>query len=387
MEKIRMLTEADREAVIDLNEFAFQYTIPAKRMEQLNREIDSHFIWGYTVEGEVAGKVHILPFRMFIGGKEIASGGIGAVSTWPEYRRLGIAKKLMHRSLVDMKEKGMTVSFLHPFHVGFYRKLGWEVVVNHKQYTIPTADLHTRWQAEGYVRRIKDDISLLDRLYQSYAKQYNGMLFRDETWWQEKVLADSLARIAVAYHDRGQAIGYVIYKVREERFTVIDFAYTSLNAYRLLMAFIANHDSMAKEVVLTASEDDPLPLLLENPRFENKNHPYFMGRIVDVQGFLQELPVNDVSEAVTVTVEDEFFNENNGTYTLGAKQGKLDVTKVSPETKGQVHCSIQQLTVICMGHARPRQQYALGFITGEEKAIETLEKIMPQGKTFLADFF
>lgn len=42
--------------------------------------------------------------------------------------------------------------------------------------------------------------------------------------------------------------GYIIYKVKDEVFTVTEMAYTSLNGMYLLYEFIGNHDSMAKEV-------------------------------------------------------------------------------------------------------------------------------------------
>src|SRR5699024_11674372 len=81
-------------------------------------------IYGYMVDEQLAGKVHIIPLSINVGGHSFNMGGISAVATWPEYRRRGIAKDLLQHSLRKMKENGQVISLLHPFLVGFYRTYG-----------------------------------------------------------------------------------------------------------------------------------------------------------------------------------------------------------------------------------------------------------------------
>src|SRR5699024_11337253 len=97
-------------------------------------EAASERIFGYYVDNEPAGKLHVILLEVFIQGTRFCMGGISSVATWPEYRRQGVAKKLLKKSLSDMKEKGDVVSLLHPFNVGFYRKYGWELAFNRKKY-------------------------------------------------------------------------------------------------------------------------------------------------------------------------------------------------------------------------------------------------------------
>lgn len=387
MEEIRQLSKKDYDEAFALSEFAFQYTSNPEQYDKEVAEADTHTIWGYTVDEALAGKVHVVPLHIFMNGKEISMGGIGAVSTWPEYRRSGIAKKLMHRCLVDMREKGQVISFLHPFHVGFYRKQGWELVANQRKYSIPTSDLRRNWNATGYIRRIDKNIDILDGIYRKYAKSYNGMLVRSRMWWENKVLADEFAEIAIAYNEQGDAEGYIIYKVRESTLTVIDTAYTSMNIYRLIHEFIGNHDSMAGKVKLVAPDNDPLPLLLDNPRFENSNHPYMMGRIVDVEGFLEKLPVTNENVVVSLYVEDEFFEVNTGTYTIRTEDGVMNVSKIAGKVNPAIECSIQQLTVMFIGQRRPTELLAIELISGDVEGVNKLEQIIPEATTFLADFF
>lgn len=387
MEKIRQLTKNDFAEINKLSEFAFQYTTNKGDIEKEKVEADRHTIWGYTVDEQVAGKVHVVPFETFINGDKFAMGGIGAVATWPEYRRSGIAKQLMYRSIEDMYEQGQTVSFLHPFHVGFYRKQGWELIATRRHYTIPTVDLKRKWQGKGYVRRSDKNIELLNPIYETYAKRYNGMLVRDDYWWNNKVLADDLLEIAVAYDETGVAEGYVIYKVRDNTFTIQDIAYTTTNAWNVLFEFVSNHDSMATNVKMVAADDDLLNYILENPRFETKTNPYFMGRIVDVAGFLHQFTFSEEQAAVTLYVEDEFFPKNTGTYTITTKDKKAEITKVVTKTANAIECSVQQLTAICLGYRSATELHNIGLISGERAAVENLEKMIPKAQTFLADFF
>lgn len=387
VDEIRELTETDFEDILQLSEFAFQYTTTEEEAANEKVEVKRHTIWGYTVDGQVAGKVHVVPFEALIKGIPFKMGGIGAVATWPEYRRSGIAKKLMYRSLEDMRDKGQTISFLHPFHVGFYRKLGWELIATRRHYKIPTESLRRKWQGEGYVRRIARDLPLLNKIYEKYAEQYNGMLLRDDYWWENKILADKEMDISVAYNEAGEAEGYIIYKVRNSVLSIKDIAYINQNARNILFEFISNHDSMAPNVEMVAADNDLLPYILDNPRFENKSHPYFMGRIVDVENFFKQYPFTYEKNIVTIEVADTFFPENKGTYKLRLEDGKAEVTKTTEKVEGAIQCDITHLTSLFFGYRRPTELWQAGLISGSDVEIASLEKVIPHAQTYLADFF
>src|SRR5699024_12031279 len=91
--------------------------------------------------------------------------------------------------------------------------------------------------------------------------------------------------IAIAYNDEGKPEGYILFYVKEKVFTAKEIAYTSINGRNTLLSFIANHDSMAETVEMTVPENDNFPILLDNPRFEQKIKPYFMACIVYYRRF------------------------------------------------------------------------------------------------------
>ncbi len=54
------------------------------------------------------------------------SPNVCAVYTEEEYRRLGIAGKLLDMAVADLKSKGITPVYLVTDHEGFYERYGWE---------------------------------------------------------------------------------------------------------------------------------------------------------------------------------------------------------------------------------------------------------------------
>ncbi|MEN1967663.1 GNAT family N-acetyltransferase [Lentibacillus sp. N15] len=388
MGHIQTLTEADYDAVFSLSEFAFQYKLSAEELQKKKEEAQRHTIWGWMEAGQLAAKVHLIPLSCYINGQAFSMGGVSAVATWPEYRRQGMIKQLLYHALTSMKENGQSISFLHPFAFSFYRKYGWEHAFTEQHDSIPIEQLKRNWNLEegSYVRRIQPNIPLLHRIYTEFAKVYNGMLVRDEAWWKQRVLSEN-DQIAVAYNKQGEPAGYMIYNVKENVFDVRELAYTDGHGQKQLLHFIANHDSMAEKVKLTAPEQNNLPLLLDEPRFEQKLVPYFMARIVDVQRFLQEYPFHGEGN-LTLVITDDFFPENNGSYQLKITTDETTVMLDQPvDNYPVIHCSIQVFTSMMLAFRRPSDYYQAGRLHGEELAVSRLETVIPNRQPFLADFY
>ncbi|GAA0489200.1 GNAT family N-acetyltransferase [Salinibacillus aidingensis] len=391
MSKIHKLSVEDFEEIFELSQFAFQYNLSEEQLSKKKEEAKRHIIWGWKDREGLAAKLHLLPLNCYINGKNFKMGGIGGVATWPEYRRQGMVKQLLFHALNHMKANGQTISFLHPFSFPFYRKYGWEYAFNEKTYTILTEKFKKNWEINGFVRRIKQDIPLLNQLYNEYAENFNGMLNRDEKWWKQRVLKDEY-NIAVAYNNQKTPVGYVMYVVKDEIMNIGEMVYSHVAGLRQLLHFIGNHDSMAKKVKMVVPENDLLPLFIDEPRFDQTINPYFMARIVDVQAFLKSYPFDRTSKNVLLSlgimVDDEFFPENTGTYILNLSKDTTSVTfSHSQIQQPAIYCSIQILSSMLLGFKRPMEYYLAGLLDGDEKAIEQLEMIIPKRQTYLADFF
>ena len=393
---IRNITEAHYEDSLDLSAFAFQMDWSGEERAMRRSQFRSEEKWGAFEDDKLLAQLTLLPLTIYISGRPIPMGGLAGVSTWPEYRRQGLVSKLLQHSLEVMRRDGQIISLLHPFEFGFYRRFGWEMFLEHRRYTIPSGLLPQRVQVPGTVERLaQPDTQMLSTIYEQYARRYNGMLSRHPQWWEERIYQRKKGQIAVYRSEMGDPQGYIIYDVKESKMTVHELVCLNETARRSLWTFIANHDSMAKEVTTIAPLEDDLISTLDNPRVKHEIIPYFMARIVDIEAFAAKYRFTPSTEAVhelCIQVEDLHAPWNNGIFKLSVdKQGNGAVDRIIEPTVEQqadmVSCDIQTLTCMLMGYRRPERLMQLHKLRGNEAAIRRLETLIPQAQTFLYDFF
>ncbi|PEW69660.1 GNAT family N-acetyltransferase [Bacillus cereus] len=386
MNVIRLKEDKFKEA-LRLSEYAFQYKVEEERLQQqLTKMKESHEIYGIMEGEDLAAKLHLIPFHIYIGKEKFKMGGVAGVATYPEYRRSGYVKELLQDSLQTMKKDGYTVSMLHPFAVSFYRKYGWELCANLLVCQMTKSDLVMRKQVNGTVKRFNKEnhSEEVEKLYETFAKCFSGMLVRDEKWWLQAVYDD--LTLAIYYDKNKTAAGYMLYKIENNKMTVEEFVPLHNEARNGLWNFICQHDSMIKELEMTISENEPLLYTLQEPRVKAEIKPYFMGRIVDVEQFLKqyELNWNNVQQEVILHITDSFAPWNN----VSVRLANHEITIMKEETidKG-IKLDINALSAIMFGYKRPLELNELEFITGSEEEIQAFENIVPVRKAFIYDFF
>ena len=386
MNVIQLQEDKFREA-LRLSEYAFQYKVNEERLQQqITRMKESHEIYGIMEGEDLAAKLHLIPFHIYIGKETFKMGGVAGVATYPEYRRSGYVKELLQHSLQTMKKDGYTVSMLHPFSVSFYRKYGWELCADLLVCHMTKSDLVMKKQVNGTVKRFNKENhpEEVEKLYETFAERVSGMLVREKNWWLQ-VVYDDLA-LAIYYDENKTAAGYMLYKIENYKMTVEEFVPLHNEARNGLWNFICQHDSMIKELEMTVSETEPLIYTLQEPRVKAKIKPYFMGRIVDVEQFLKqyELNWNNVQQEVILHITDSFAPWNNVTVRLA----NHEITIIKEETKDKgIKLDINALSTIMFGYKRPLELNELELISGSEEEIRVLENLVPVSKPFIYDFF
>ncbi|PEF28689.1 GNAT family N-acetyltransferase [Bacillus thuringiensis] len=386
MNVIQLKEDKFREA-LRLSEYAFQYKVDEERLQQqLTKMKESHEIYGIMEGEDLAAKLHLIPFHIYIGKEKFKMGGVAGVATYPEYRRSGYVKELLQYSLQTMKKDGYTVSMLHPFAVSFYRKYGWELCANLVTCHMTKSDLVMKKQVNGTVKRFNKEKhpEEVEKLYEVFAERFSGMLVREKNWWLQAVYDD--LTLAIYYDENKRAAGYMLYKIENYKMTVEEFVPLRNEARNGLWNFICQHDSMIKELEMTVSENEPLLYSLQEPRVKTEIKPYFMGRIVDVEQFLKqyELSWNNVQQEVILHITDAFAPWNN----VSVRLANHEITIMKEETidKG-IKLDINALSTIMFGYKRPLELNELEFISGSEEEIQAFENIVPVRKAFIYDFF
>ncbi|EOP23468.1 MULTISPECIES: GNAT family N-acetyltransferase [Bacillus] len=385
MNVIQLQEDKFREA-LRLSEYAFQYKVNEERLQQqITRMKESHEIYGIMEGEDLAAKLHLIPFHIYIGKETFKMGGVAGVATYPEYRRSGYVKELLQHSLQTMKKDGYTVSMLHPFSVSFYRKYGWELCANLLVCHMTKSDLVMKKQVNGTVKRFNKENhpEEVEKLYEIFAERFSGMLVREKNWWLQ-VVYDDLA-LAIYYDENKTAAGYMLYKIENYKMTVEEFVPLHNEARNGLWNFICQHDSMIKELEMTVSENEPLLYTLQEPRVKTEIKPYFMGRIVDVEKFLKqyELNWNNVQQEVILHITDSFAPWNNVVVRLA----NHELTIVEEATEKGIKLDINALSTIMFGYKRPLELNELELISGSEEAMRSFENLVPVRKPFIYDFF
>ncbi|HEY3365577.1 MAG TPA: GNAT family N-acetyltransferase [Symbiobacteriaceae bacterium] len=142
--------------------------------------------------GRIVATLRIFHRTIYLGGVPVSIGGIGEVSTDPDYRRQGLSGLLLEDACRRMAELGMAVSVLFAGRQGHYTRHGWAPV------PIPfgVTELKVRTDLLGNLTSATFDglavnpVSPADApdlaaLYGACASGLNGTLVRDHPgyWW------------------------------------------------------------------------------------------------------------------------------------------------------------------------------------------------------------
>ncbi|GIP31059.1 enhanced intracellular survival protein Eis [Paenibacillus sp. J2TS4] len=406
MEMIRQLNREELAESIKLSEFAFQYELSSEQRAERMASTKPEDQWGYFIDGKLAAKMTIHPMTTWINGRKMKFGGVASVATWPEYRRKGMVGKLLVNALHIMREQGQTLACLHPFEFPFYRKFGWETYVEYKEYELEAKHLPHYFTIDGRVERTEDR-DLIKKLYAEYAEAYNGMLERTNEWWEIRFWKNK-GSVVVFYNETGKPAGYLQYHVADSIMTVHDFVCLHEKARASLWKFIANHDSMIRSVKLKAPADDPLPFILQNPRFKQETIPYFMARVVDAEAFLREYKFTATGRQtrLTLALEDSHAPWNHQVFTVeisGAGEANIRPSGSLPEGSGMernetgghelqkaaadLSCDIQTLTAMLIGYRSPELMHAIGRLQGSEAMVKEWAERLTSQTPYLMDYY
>lgn len=380
MDKIERLDiEKDYEEVFALSEYAFQYKLSESEVQQKIEDAKSHIIFGYKEKDNLMAKLHLIPLKCHINGKFFDMGGLSSVASWPEYRRGGLVRNLIMKSLLSMRENNQLVSYLHPFSIPFYRKYGWEQVFSYRMLDISVHCFRTEGKTTGYVRK-RNDIKLLDDLYFQFMTSYSGNIIRTKQWWENRVLKNNPFQV-VAYNDANESIGYLIYEIKDNVMDVLEAVYINNDAKKLLFEFIGNHDSMIERVKMKTPHQDNLIHYLSDPPTEEVIHHHFMARIVDVGKFLKVYPFEYSGAEMTVilSVKDSFLKENEKDYKITVSKHKIYIEETrDTHNEPIINCTVQMLTLMLIGNQSPVVLMENNMIEGDTEAIMLLSQLLKQ---------
>ena len=330
----------------------------------------------------------VYPLDMNIYGAVVKVGFVTSVCTYPEYSGHGIMKRLMIKSLSDMRDRGQTFALLYPYSIPLYHRLGWEIVSNKISYIIKDRQIPTEAEAPGYVRRVDWENADFMQLHSEFAKVTHGCLFRNSLAWEEYWRWDEDdTNVAVYYSASGKPCGYMVYLIKSDIMHIKEMIYLNREAQLGLWEYIRAHESMIDEVRGNNYFSEPMAFDMDDGDIREMIKPYCMGRIVDAENFFSIYPCDPDEKPVCIrfVLKDELLAWNNRTLNVYFSDGKCHVTDdIQPEYT--VKMNIPTLTALLLGYKTAERLYDMERIEADQEAIDRLDDVLFHKIPYISDY-
>jgi predicted N-acetyltransferase YhbS len=200
--------------------------------------------------GELVSCVQVFPRPVNLRGRAVPMGGIGTVFTRSEWRRGGLARRLLELTLERMRERGLLVSLLFGDE-RTYHELGWRAWG--AKALLAVRGGAPALQAEGVEMRAFDpagDFAQVREIHARYSGRFDGPVVRDDRLWEAslRVSGNPGEEFLVAFRD-GAPVAYARAVVLHSFLVVSELGRTDAGA-----------DALAALVdrMLEPREEDPL---------------------------------------------------------------------------------------------------------------------------------
>lgn len=172
-------------------------------------------------DGTIVSTVRVFIRQMYFHGEPVSVGGIGEVSTRPEYQKRGLATQLLKDSIQFMENRGIAISMLHGSQ-RIYSVEGWESVPRYYAKKTLIGKVQQEWNVRQTNFQDGNEVKQLASLYDTYSRKFNGTFVRDDiAYWTDWVQTESPSAW-IAERD-GVIDGYVSVRRREQQLGVKEF--------------------------------------------------------------------------------------------------------------------------------------------------------------------
>ncbi len=344
--------------------------------------------------GAFAGDTCVATLRSFDmevtapGGTAVSAEGITNVAVVPARRRQGLLTTLMRRALDEAVVRGHSLAALIASEYRIYGRFGFGPATTMAAYDIDVrraGDVRVVDGAEGTFEALtlEEFRRQGPELHERFRRIQPGAISRSEQAWLVRTDElrhphwDRRERWAVLYRDaQGRAAGMALFRIADRwsagdpdyEMTVDDIFATDPAAEAALWRHLVGTEWVNRVTVIGVAPDDPLPLLLDNPRACVPRPPtggdHLWLRILDVS---RALGVRSyaVSDRVVLEVIDP-AGYTPGRFALEpGTDGSASVSRV--DDAPDLALDVSALAMIYLGNQTFERLAAAGLVT--ERAV------------------
>lgn len=320
------------------------------------------------------------------GGERVSHLSVTHVGVSPEASRRGIARRLLVDQLHRARADGYVVAGLRASVPRIYGRYGYGVASWSVRQDI---DLTRTRLAAGTSREgirivdARESFELFRKIADTDPKPRAATLSRWDGWWsmqEYRTAHGTTPHHAVVFGQQGRERGFLRFHVEpsenwftSSRRTVIvdDLVAHDGEAWRALNGHLFGQDILHRVVFPSRPVDDPLPLLLDNPRAleisDQRDESWI--RPLDLKALLSARRPGGTRD-VRIAVEDDLFPENAGIWSVGPAGA------VKSPGKPAVSVTISDLATLLFGAQSAAHLAASGrLVTDCEGAVEDLDRM------------
>lgn len=312
--------------------------------------------WGaFDEKGTLMARIINNRYTSYVDGQEIQNGGIGAVSTLPEYRNTGAVRNIFEKLLPYAYENGEVISTLYPFSHQFYRKFGYETVCYRNQYRFkPEVLKEYHFDGEAVMWEEGEDISDYFSLYRQFAPKYNLAVKREEALMKREHMKGNIykeRKFSYLLREKGQNVAYLliedVYQKEAAFMWVEEAVWNSPEGFRAILGFLARFSADYGEIELTLPYDLELYSVIRSAKayeIQKTTRQDYMVRVINVKRMLEILSKPEGTDC-RIRVCDPQIEQNNRIWHV--TENEVEVAADGIETDMEV--SIQAFSQLVVG--------------------------------------
>lgn len=350
--EIRKLTEQEHfeSSMISYVAFHMRMEDPEKVREESKKLAAED--WGaFSEDGGIMARILNYSFESMLDGQAVKNGGIGAVSTLPEYRNAGAIRRIFEKLIPEAYRNGEVFSTLYPFNHAFYRKFGYETVCWRHDYEFaPSVLSGYRFDGKAELWKPGDPVSEFTALYNRFAAGFNLAVRRDDRRMLDEHLKGEYYRdrkFGYMLREDGKPVAYLIFQdVRHDPMAILsvqDMAWNGRAGFNALLGFLGRFTADYGTIRMFLPASLQLFSIIRSPQAYEIAQTVTQGymiRPVNVKKMLETIKKPDGSRFVIRVEGDEYIAENNGTWEVSengaATTGREPDLTVSIQAFGQL---------------------------------------------------
>lgn len=328
--------------------FAIAFETPLSDCPASPEETRQNHWAAYTDDGKMMSCITIPEFSFRFDGHACKMGGIGGVSTLPQYRRMGGIRGCFEAALPALYAEGYDFSYLYPFSTAYYRKFGYECCVQKYDWAV-NLSLLTPPLWDGCFRLAEKDYPMTDSIRvvdKAWEERFNMMVIHGEQdyGWTEKFdPAVKQEFTYVCFDGNGTPKAYTTFKMAQEpdgrNLVCSRFCFADRSGFTGLMHLFK---SLAADHAFVKFKTPALPSLqylmpewsLGAVHFSLLNGG--MVRVVNVESVLKKAAYRG-SGALNLAIHDPQIPGNCATFAVTFADGRaVNVVKTDAEPDAEL---------------------------------------------------